>query len=124
MLINAKLDEVTETITPGTYKTRVVGVEEKVSKAGNPMLNWKTTVFDDLKYNGATIFHTTPITGKGAFRLQEFYLAATGEELTKDSPSFDTEQIVGQEVLMTLVAGLDQQGNPSKWPDVKAVTAI
>ena len=124
MLIEAKLNEVSETIVPGTYKARIVSVEEQTSQAGNPMLNWRAVVFDDEKFNNASIFDRTPTTGKGAFRLQEFYKAATGEDLTKENASFDTEQLISSEVMFTLVEGVDRDGNPSKWPGVKAVTAI
>lgn len=125
MLIEANLSEVEE-MTPvpaGTYQARITAVEAKESKAGNPYLNWKSELIGE-DVNGRIVFHTTPISGKGAFRLQELYRAATHEVLSKESPSFDTEQIIGKEVLMTLTYGVDQEGNPRQWPEVKSVAPI
>ncbi len=51
------------------------------------------------KNNGRTIFFKTNIAGRGAFMLQNLYKAAVGTELRGD---FDTEQLYGKELEITL----------------------
>lgn len=124
-LIKVDLSEAAEPLTAGVYKARVVDCKTEESRDGKPRLNWRLEVYgaSNPGHNGRSIFHRTPLTGKGVFRLQELYQAATREQLTKDNPEFDTEQIMGREVEVTLVDGRDRDGNPSGYPDVKAVRA-
>jgi hypothetical protein len=123
-LITPDFSEVTESqpIQPGTYPARIIADEVGNSKAGNPMVKWTLSLFGDPAWNNRQIFHRTPTTGKGAFRLQEIYKAAMNEPLAKGM-NFDTAQLIGREVTVTLQQGTDQDGNPSKYPEVKAITA-
>lgn len=127
-LVKPDLSEHTETLTlaPGTYKVRVTGCEQKTSVKGSDYLNWKMEVFGAEKaaYNGKWVFMMTPLSGKGVFRLVELYSAATKEKLNPKTPEFDTEQIIGKEVEVTLAEARDQDGNIRKYPDVKSVRAL
>lgn len=117
--------EVTERtpVAPGTYSARITDCEAKTSKTGNDYLNWKMTLFGTPEIANRVIFHMTPVKGKGAFRLQELYKAAKGEDISKGA-QFDTDQLIGSELSVTLVEGRDQDGNVRSFPDVKAVTAL
>lgn len=122
-LVTPDFTEVQGALLPGVYSARVADVEAKTSKAGKPYLNWKLETFgaNDAAANGRVFFHSTPTTGKGAFRLQELYKAAVGEDLVG---GFDTEMLLGREVKAVLVDGVDQQGNAKAWPEVKSVSAL
>jgi len=61
--------------------------------------------------------------GKGAFRLKDLYRAATGEEIS-DKTAFNTDGLIGKEIMVTVVEARDPQGNLRPFPDVKAVAQI
>jgi len=61
------------------------------------------------------------LAGKGAFGIKDLYRAAMKEELTG---AFDTDMLLGKEVKLTLAAGMQQDGTPSRYPEVKSVTGI
>ena len=109
----------------GEYTVRVSGVENKVSQAGNPYLNWKLTVFgmegDLSRYNNWPIFHRTMLTGKGSGILKSF-LKATAPDY--DGGELDTDDILGAEVAVTIKHKVDTDGSISRWPDVKGVRAL
>lgn len=126
MLISPNLEDVTDPIQPGTYKCHITGAEVKQSQSGNQYINWTLETFDEpeAKNNGRRIYHMTPIAGKGAFRLTEFYQAVTRQTLSKENPKFDTDQLLGGKVEVTLVGGVDQNGEPRRYPDVKTVRPV
>jgi hypothetical protein len=72
--------------------------------------------FDEAesKNNGRSIFMRTPVAGKGAFRLQDLYRAATSTPLTGD---FDTDTLLSKEVEVTVTDG-------AYGPEVKTIRAI
>lgn len=111
-------------IPPGVYKTRVTGVEQKTSKADNQYLKVKLTIFgaegDAAKYNNWPVFTNLMTTGKGAGRLKDFLKAAG----LNTAGAFDTDALLGKEVVAVLVEGKMQDGTPSQWPEVKSVKAI
>lgn len=127
-LIKPDLSEVQEQITAGTYKCRIIDAKpgEWAGKDGKPathFINWTMETFDEAeaKNNGRRIFNKTPINGGGAFRLQQFYTAAMKQPLTGE---FDTEMLLGREILVTVVDGVDKQGSPTGYTEVKAVKAL
>lgn len=118
--IEPDFSEVQEKIEAGTYHSRVVGSEMKESKKGNKYLRWTLETMNEANptNNGRKIFHTTPISGKGAGILMAFYQACTGEELTKDNASFDTEQLIGREC--EVVVDINENG----YTEVKSVKTL
>jgi len=120
--IEPDFSEIVE-VTPGTYKFRVVNDEVKQSKAGNAYIEWKLEIFDadDLKVNGTKLTHRTMITGKGAGILKTFVKALTGEACPV---TFDSSDLRGKEAQAVVVAGTLENGEPSGWPEVKAVKAL
>ncbi len=124
-LITPNLDEIQEAIEAGEYKVRVTKVETDVWAANEkrgelPYLKVTLDTFDEEepKNNGRKIFYNMPIAGKGAFLVSNFYAAATGEKISKDAPSFDTEQIMGCE--LTMIVDINDAG----YTEVKSVRSI
>lgn len=125
-LIQPDFTEVQENVTAGTYKVRIVDAkmgEWNTERGTTPYINWSMETFgeDEAKNNGRRIFHKTPITGKGAFRLQQFYKAATKADL---KGGFDTEQLFGKELMATVVDGVDKEGNATGYTEIKAVCPL
>ena len=123
-IIKPNFDEV-QTVVPGKYPARIIGSEAKTSKKGNTYTEWKYEVFgaDDIRANGATLFNRPMQAGRGAFRLQNLVEAATGEK-AQNGVEFDSAQLHGREILVTVVDGKDQNGNASGFPDVVAVARM
>lgn len=123
-LIEPNFDEVQDRVGEGIYKARVVDCKPgtwggKNGKPDTPFLNWRLETFAEVddKNNGRSIFHRTPIRGPGAFRLQDFYRAAMGEDLTGN---FDFTMLYGREVEITI--GL--QKDKPEYTEVKSVKSI
>lgn len=127
-LITPDLSEAVElsAIQPGTYSARVTGLELKTTKDFSAKyFQWELTLFgaegELSKYNNRKVNHRTMTSGKGAGMLKTFFKACTGQELTG---AYDFSQLVGKEILVTLVEGKTRDGAPSDYPEVKAVKAI
>ena len=120
-LVTPDMSEAQKQLEPGVYPARIIAAEAVDSKAGKPMLKWTLETFghDDAGFNGKRVITRTMLVGKGIFKTQELYKAATGEAL---SGPFDTDQLIGSEVRITLAEGRDQHGNPTDWPEVKTVS--
>lgn len=122
-LVTPSFEELAD-ITPGVYKARITGAEVTTSKtSGLPMAVWKLELFgsDNKGQNGQVITHRTMLAGKGAFGIKDLYRATMKEELTG---AFDTDMLLGKEVKLTLAAGMQPDGTPSRYPEVKSVTGI
>ena len=125
-LIKPDFSEVQENVTAGTYKVRIVDGKtgEWNTERGTTMyINWAMETFgeSETKNNGRRIFYKTPVTGKGAFRLQQFYKAATRADLRGE---FDTEQLLGKELEVTVIDGMDKEGNATGYTEVKSVRPL
>jgi len=120
-LVTPDMSEAQKPLEPGVYPARIIAADAVESKAGKAMLKWTLETFgsDDAGFNGKRVITRTMLVGKGIFKTQEMYKAATGEPLTGP---FDTEQLIGSEVRVSIVDGMDQHGNPSGWPEVKSVS--
>lgn len=122
-LITPNLDEVQEAIEAGVYKVQVTKVETGVwntQKGDLPYLKVHLDTFEEVnpKNNGRKIFYSMPLAGKGAFLVANFYRACTGESINKENPSFDTEQIMGRQLEVTVDI------NSAGYTEVKTVKAI
>lgn len=120
-LIAPDFSGVKDRVGEGDYKVRIVDskVDQWAGKDGNPpttFINWTMETFGeaDAKNNGRRIFHRTPIEGKGAFRLQDFFRAATGIDCP---PSFDRTQLHGSELEVTY----GPQKDRPEYSEVKSV---
>lgn len=123
-LITPDFSQVQDTVEAGIYSVRVTDskIDKWTGKDGKPdtrIIAWTLETFNEAadKNNGRKIFHRTPIEGAGAFRLQQFYKAAMGEEL---SGSFDRTLLHGRELQVTIA----QQKNNPEYTEVKACAPI
>lgn len=123
-LIKPDFSEVQDNVTPGTYKVRVKKGDVKEWPNGGTYVNWELETFGETeqKNNGRRVFAKTATEGKGAFMLQSFYRAATGKTL---EGSFDTEQLVGKELAIEVVDGINRQTQePTGYTEVKRFKSI
>jgi hypothetical protein len=124
MLVKPSFDDIQDDVGPGTYKGRIKAAKLGEWQTGTPYINWEIETYgeSDAKNNGRRIFHKTATSGKGAFQLQKLYRAATGQVLKGD---FDTDQLLGKEVEVELVDGINRQtGSPSGYVEVKSVRSV
>lgn len=122
-LITPDTSEVVPGIQAGDYRMRIVGVETGEWSTGTPYLKFEmeTCSSAEPQLDGRKVWHRVPYTGKGAFRFADMHRAATGENYTNGQ--IDTEVYLGREIAVTIVDGTDREGNPSGYPEVKAVRA-
>lgn len=123
-LIEPDFSGVQDRVGEGIYKVRVVDskVDKWAGKDGKPdtrFVMWTMETFSESedKNNGRRIFHRTPVEGPGAFRLQDFYRAAMGEECTN---KFDRTMLHGRELEVTIAPQKDKP----EYTEVKAVRPI
>jgi hypothetical protein len=124
MLVTPSFDEVQDQVTAGTYKVIVKKGEVKSWPNGGEYINWELETIGetDPKNNGRRIFHKTAISGRGVFTLQQMYLAAAGTPLTG---SFDTEALVGKQLAVELIDGINRQTQEATgYVEVKRVKRI
>lgn len=123
-LVQPDFSEIQEEITPGTYKARVRKGDVKEWPNGGSYVNWELETYGESepKNNGRRTFYKTSVSGRGAFMLQKFYKAATGQTLTGQ---FDTEQLVGKQVEIEVVDGVNRQtGEKTGYTDIKSVRPV
>lgn len=125
MLITPDFSEVRDSISAGTYKVRVVAAEPGEWSTGTKFVNWHLETFgeSEAKNNGRRVYYRTPIAGKGAFRLADMYQAAMKTPLSAGT-AIDTEVVLGKELTAVVVEGVDREGNPTGYPEVKAVRPL
>lgn len=123
-LVTPDFSGVQDRVGPGIYKVRVIDGKRGTwaGKDGKPptdYINWRMETFGEAedKNNGRSIFHRTAISGPGAFRLQEFYRAAVGEDCTG---AFDVTMLYGREVEVTVA----EQKNDPQYTEVKSVRSL
>lgn len=123
MLVTPDFTEVAEEITPGTYRGQIRKVEVGEWSSGTKHLKVEieTVGESDPKNNGRRVFDRLPLSGGGAFKLQRFYKAATGEAL---KGPFNTEQLLGKQVTMTIVDGVNKEGAKTGYIEVKTYAAV
>lgn len=90
-------------IEPGTYPAKILEVEFKTSKSGNPMIvpKFEINVGGKMRSRNAYIV----VTGEGAYGFDQL-LRACGFEAVADqyrdpsqpNPPFDTDSLIGQEL--------------------------
>lgn len=123
-LVTPDFTQVQDRVDEGIYKARVVDskVDTWQGKEGKPnttYIAWTLETFAEAedKNNGRKIFHRTPIEGPGAFRLQDFYRAAMGEDC---SGAFDRTMLHGRELEVTIA----KQKNDPQFTEVKSARSI
>lgn len=124
-LITPDFSEVKDSVEAGTYSVRIVDSKVgtwtgKDGKKDTHFVNWTLETFNEAeeKNNGRKIFHRTPINGGGAFRLQEFYKAAMGEDCP--ATGFDRAMLLSREIQIIVGPQKDQP----QYNEVKTVSAL
>lgn len=120
MKVQPDLSEIKEEVSPGTYRGIIKGATVGEWKTGTKYVNWELETFGEVdpKNNGRRVFHKTPVEGKGAFRLADFYKAATGQVL---KGAFDTDQLLNRKVEFEVIEGTTKEGTPSGYMEVGKV---
>lgn len=112
-----------EQVPAGVYKVRVDSCETKTSKAGASYLSWKLIIFgaegEAARQNNRHVYLTTMTAGPGAGILKRFVQSTLGEV----PKTFNTEDLYGRELQVTLVDRTKPDGTPG-WPEVKAMSTI
>lgn len=119
--IQPDFTEVAE-VKPGTYSARIVDSEVRTSQNDNQYVKWTMEVFGTgTPADGMKVWTNTMVAGRGAGRLKTLFRAATGEE---PAGPVDTGVLHGREVQITVVDGRNQQGQPTGFAEVKAISPL
>lgn len=89
---------------PGIYRAKVVAVEPK-SGPNSDYLNWKLII--DSPGGQFTVFHSTPINGKGAGFLRKFVMAF---DPNYNGGSFDPYTFIGKTLQVALKEQVNRDG--------------
>ena len=116
-IVNPNYDELPQ-IQPGVHRLRIKGCEHKHAKNGNPYLNWKFQI-EGGPNAGATVFHMTGLTGKGAQALKALVRAAFDAKY--ESGPIDTDHLVGFPFQGRLERELNPDGTEGKYMKVMEV---
>ena len=92
-----------EKIEPGTYLARVKKIEQKMSQAQKPYLNW-TFVIVGGDYDGRNVFYMTSLSPNALWKLKDTLIKAFGMEKEELAGEFDldTESLIGEEVAVVI----------------------
>lgn len=124
LLITPDFDEAIDMgpVAAGKYNARIIGVEQKTAKSGNPYLNWRAELVgtEGGKQNGKLVFFMTMYTGKAANQIKDLWKAATGELPAAGQP-WDPNTLLGREVSIAVATRYDNTGKESKYPDVDVI---
>lgn len=128
MQIQPDFSEALDSVPPGKYPARIVEVKFDETTGGpfisksekqTPYFKVVYEIFNsetEAKVNGRKIWDNLMLQGAGAGRLKAL-IQATGI----NTAPFDTDDLLGKEVMITCVEKKDQHGNPSAFPEVKGV---
>lgn len=94
-------------IEPGTYPSKIVSVDFGKSKSGNDMVTVGHEITVEGKVRTRKGYHV--ISGEGSFAFDQL-LRATGfadladayKDPSQDNPPFDTDNLLGQELLVVI----------------------
>lgn len=106
-----------ETLHPGSYICQIISSEVKLSGKGNYYVNWKLKTVPV----GATLYHTTPISGRGAGMLKHFIHCAG--DSSYEEGSYDTDNLNGVYLSVTVDKNIKPDGTESPFPKVTRVDA-
>jgi hypothetical protein len=96
-------DVETRVLVPeGEYRAKVKAVEEDESNAGNTYLKWQfTTVDDDKKLNGQTLYYHTSLQPQALWNLRNL-LETLGVETPNGKYVLDAAAYIGLECMVTV----------------------
>ena len=87
-----------EKIEPGTYLARVESIEQKMSQAQKPYLNWKFSIVGG-EYDNRKAFYMTSLAPNALWKLKDTLIKAFGftKEDLAGAFDLDVEELIGQE---------------------------
>ena len=99
-----------EKIEPGTYLARVEKIEQRMSQANKPYLNWTFNIVGG-QYDGRKAFYMTSLAPNALWKLKDMLVNACGldREDLKGSFDFDETEFIGEEVAL-IVGEEEYQG--------------
>ena len=99
-----------EKIEPGTYLARVEKIEQRMSQANKPYLNWTFNIVGG-QYDGRKAFYMTSLAPNALWKLKDMLVNAFGldREDLKGSFDFDETEFIGEEVAL-IVGEEEYQG--------------
>jgi hypothetical protein len=93
----------------GIYQAKLLSCQQKLSQMGNPYLNWKLEIQSpNPKFRGHLVYYATPLAGRGVGYLKRLIQAAY--QPAYESGPFNTEDLIGRLITVTLEKNLDQSG--------------
>lgn len=124
-LVVPNFSDIQDRVGEGVYKVRILdskvdtwaGTDKRPS--ATTYVKWTLETFGEAedRNNGRQVFHTTPVEGGGAFKLQDFYRAAMGQDCTGP---FDPTMLHGHEVEITVGLRKDKP----EYTEVKSVRSL
>lgn len=90
-----------EKIEPGTYLARVEKIEQRMSQANKPYLNWTFNIVGG-QYDGRKAFYMTSLAPNALWKLKEMLINAFNKDKDELQGSFDfnEEEYIGEEVAL------------------------
>jgi hypothetical protein len=120
--ITLNLDDVGNSFTliePGRYPARVVGIEEKESSTGNPMLVWSWEL-EGGDYSGQEIKSFTSLQDHALFGLKQ-HLEAFGVSGEVD---LDTDKLIGKTAVLTITKTKTRSKNTGEEIEVNRINLV
>lgn len=92
-----------EKIEPGTYLARVGKIEQRMSQANKPYLNWEFTITGG-QYDGRKAWYMTSLSPNALWKLKDVLINAFGKDREDLAGDFDldTEELIGEEVALII----------------------
>lgn len=92
-----------EKIEPGTYLARVSKIEQRMSQAQKPYLNWEFTIVGG-EYDGRKAWYMTSLSPNALWKLKEVLINAFGKdkEDLAGNFEFDETDYIGEEVALVI----------------------
>ena len=116
-LINPDFSEEVLPPKPGEYRARIAKVEQKFGKTyGTPFLNWKLECATPRGI--LSVFHSTPIAGKGAGFFRRFMEAI---DPNYDGRPVDADQLIGRTLRVQLEDQVDANNRKTGYLKVAEV---
>ncbi|MBT9168105.1 MAG: hypothetical protein DDT19_01450 [Syntrophomonadaceae bacterium] len=92
-----------EKIEPGVYLARVKKIEQRMSQAQKPYLNWVFVIIGG-DYDGRNVFYMTSLAPNALWKLKDVLAKAFGYSRRDLAGEFDldTEALIGEEIAVVI----------------------
>jgi hypothetical protein len=107
-------------VAEGDYTAKVVGVEQQVSKNGNPMWVWDFAILTRGDYEGKELRLFAVLTPQALFRLKETLVALGLMDESTKRVKFDQDKALNRRAVITVVDNVYQGRKNSSIQEVHA----